>query len=85
MGGSTGGTSSGKDSDAAAAMRLDLPVARSPTTTTRTLVRPPEVEVPGIGSVRRRRCPGEQRFVPETRASVRGGETENRFAAILGL
>lgn len=35
---------------AAAAMRLDLPVARSPTTTTRTLLRSPDVEALGIES-----------------------------------
>lgn len=40
VGGSRGGTASWKESDAAAAMRLDFPVPRSPTTTTRTPARP---------------------------------------------
>lgn len=48
MGGRTGWTWMGKLSEAAAAMRLDLPVARSPTTTTRMLVREEEAEEPGI-------------------------------------
>lgn len=39
MGGSTGGTVSGNESDAIAAIRLDLPVPRSPATTTRTPLR----------------------------------------------
>jgi hypothetical protein len=43
VGGRTGGTFSGNDSAAAAAIRLDFPVPRSPATTTRTLVRPPEL------------------------------------------
>lgn len=46
MGGRTGGTSGRKDSAAAAAMRLDLPVPRSPMTAIRTLVRVPEVAPP---------------------------------------
>lgn len=40
VGGSTGGTASGNDSDAMAAIRLDFPVPRSPATTTRTPLRP---------------------------------------------
>lgn len=48
MGGRTGGTFTGKDSEAAAAIRLDFPVARSPTTTTRTLLRMEELGPPGI-------------------------------------
>ena len=43
VGGRTGETFSGKDSEAAAAIRLDLPVPWSPAMTTRTLVRVPEV------------------------------------------
>lgn len=39
VGGRTRGTFSGKDSEAAEAMRLDLPVPRSPATTTRTTER----------------------------------------------
>lgn len=48
MGGRTGGTSGRKDSAAAAAMRLDLPVPRSPMTAIRTLVRvaaPPGIDL----------------------------------------
>lgn len=50
MGGSTGGTASGKDSEAAAAIKLDLPVPRSPTTATRTPERPGTVVGTAIDS-----------------------------------
>lgn len=43
MGGRTGGTSGRKVSAAAAAMRLDFPVPRSPTTAIRTPVRATDV------------------------------------------
>lgn len=44
VGGSTEGTVSGKESDAMAAMRVDLPVAPSPATAIRTSLRPWGVE-----------------------------------------
>lgn len=46
VGESTGGTFSGNDSVAAATIKLDFPVPRSPATTTRTPVRPPELKFP---------------------------------------
>lgn len=48
MGGSTGGTESGKDSEAMAAMRVDFPVPSSPTTAILTPLRPQKVERPTI-------------------------------------
>lgn len=44
--GSTGATLSGNESVAAAAIKLDFPVARSPAMTTRMPVRRPELEYP---------------------------------------
>lgn len=52
MGGSTEGTLSGNDSVAAAAIKLDFPVPRSPATTIRTLVRTPVFAA--IGTARNR-------------------------------
>lgn len=52
VGGSTGGTDLGKDSDAIAAMSVDFPVAPSPTTAILTSLRPPALEGPTIVSKR---------------------------------
>ena len=46
VGESTGGTFSGNDSVAAVTIKLDFPVPRSPATTTRTPLRPPELKFP---------------------------------------
>lgn len=49
MGGSTGGTDSGKDSDAIAATSVDFPVPPSPTMATLTTLRsPPALKGPTI-------------------------------------
>ena len=60
MGGSTEGTLSGNDSVAAAAIKLDFPVPRSPATTIRTLGRTPVLAAIGTARNREREREGKR-------------------------